>query len=100
EQASRSLASCRTGALLFAADRKARSASLKDFPPGSSQARFATTGSASSCIFSKVCNATFLAGVRVAEVSVPLWDLLLKMFPSVSSHARYETTVLPSLRQI
>src|SRR5690606_21187171 len=87
-----SLSSCRTGTFFFSAKKKAKNASLKNFPSESSQARFETTGSASSCIFSKFCNATFLAGVRVAEVSVSLWDLLLKMFPSVSSQARFETT--------
>src|SRR5690606_42064746 len=45
-----------------------------------------------SCFFSKFCNATFLAGVRLVEVSVSLWDLPLKMSPSVSSPARFETT--------
>src|SRR5690606_12757419 len=40
----------------------------------------------------KSFNAALLAGVRVAEVSVSLWDLLLKMFPSESSQARFETT--------
>src|SRR5690606_11429331 len=65
---------------------------LKMFPSVSSQTRCETTGSASSCVFSKFCNATFLAGVRVVEVLVSLWDLLLKMSPSVSSSARFETT--------
>src|SRR5690606_29482674 len=78
-----SLSSCRTGTFFFSAKKKAKNSSLKNFE---------TTGSASSCIFSKFCNATFLAGVRVAEVSVSLWDLLLKMFPSESSQARCETT--------
>src|SRR5690606_35182233 len=95
-----SLSSCRTGTFFFSAKKKAKNSSLKNFPSESSQARFETTGSASSCIFSKFCNATFLAGVRVAEVSVSLWDLLLKMFPSESSQARFETTVMPPLRQI
>src|SRR5690606_34481623 len=48
----------------------------------------------------KAFKATLLAGVRVAEVSVSLWDLLLKMFPSESSQARFGTTVVPPLRQI
>src|SRR5690606_22513034 len=78
-----SLSSCRTGTFFFSAKKKAKNSSLKNFE---------TTGSASSCIFSKFCNATFLAGVRVAEVSVSLWDVLLIMFPSVSSQARFETT--------
>src|SRR5690606_13750513 len=41
---------------------------LKMFPSVSSQARFETTGSASSFVFSKFCNATLLAGVRSAQV--------------------------------
>src|SRR5690606_22778874 len=71
---------------------------LKMFPSESSQARFGTTvvpplrQIGVGFAIAKPFNAALLAGVRVAEVLVSLWELLPKMFPSEGSQARFETT--------
>src|SRR5690606_15489155 len=74
--------SCRTDTFFFSAKKKAKNSPLK---------MFGTTVVPPFAI-AKPFNAALLAGVRVAQVLVSLWELLPKMFPSEGSQARFETT--------